>query len=146
METHLDPVLANSSFADIDECMVNMDNCADNAVCMDTDGSYTCTCNPGYTGDGVMCSGRSNVCAQKNVSLKQCHECALRLIIHSCTTDNDECTGANDCDPNADCENTPGSYTCSCQDGYSGDGYGCQGSLSVLNKCCAFHGCCAGIG
>ena len=25
---------------------------------MNTDGNYTCTCNTGYTGDGVTCNGR----------------------------------------------------------------------------------------
>lgn len=54
--------------------------------------------------------------------------------VHILHVDTNECTGANECDLNADCMNTPGSYVCTCRDGYSGDGNSCQGSLSVLNN------------
>ena len=43
---------------DIDECAANgTDLCSINAFCMDTVGSYNCTCYSGYTGDGVFCEG-----------------------------------------------------------------------------------------
>ena len=45
---------------DIDECTIETDGCDTNAACNDIDGSYTCTCNEGYTGDGYECSGESN--------------------------------------------------------------------------------------
>ena len=31
------------------------DNCDVNAMCTDTAESFTCTCNPGFTGDGTSC-------------------------------------------------------------------------------------------
>ena len=35
-----------------------IDNCNDmNAMCSNTEGSFMCMCNEGYTGDGVMCEG-----------------------------------------------------------------------------------------
>ena len=40
---------------DVDECSAGTDNCAAEATCTDTDGSYTCTCNTGYDGDGTNC-------------------------------------------------------------------------------------------
>ena len=46
--------------ADIDECTIETDGCDTNAACDDIDGSYTCTCNEGYTGDGFDCSGESH--------------------------------------------------------------------------------------
>ena len=33
------------------------DPCHADAVCEDTEGSYTCECNDGYTGDGWNCTG-----------------------------------------------------------------------------------------
>ena len=40
----------------IDECSTQQDDCHDNATCSDTDGSYTCSCNDGFTGDGFTCA------------------------------------------------------------------------------------------
>ena len=45
------------SATDIDECDNGTDNCSSNAYCNDTIGSYECTCNVGYSGDGVTCEG-----------------------------------------------------------------------------------------
>lgn len=48
------------SFVDIDECKDNL--CPANSQCYNTLGSYSCICDPGYTGDGVTgspCVGRT---------------------------------------------------------------------------------------
>ena len=37
---------------DIDECTAGTHTCDANAACTNTDGSFTCACNEGYTGDG----------------------------------------------------------------------------------------------
>lgn len=42
---------------DIDECETDTDNCDVNAHCNNTKGSFQCTCNIGYFGDGVVCEG-----------------------------------------------------------------------------------------
>ena len=44
-------------------------------------------------------------------------------------TDIDECL-STPCDKNAVCANTEGSFTCKCNTGYSGDGFGCTGKIS----------------
>ena len=42
--------------------------------------------------------------------------------------DIDECTGSNnDCDDNAYCSNTVGSYNCTCKEGFTGNGHSCSG-------------------
>ena len=40
---------------DVNECNESIHNCNVHAMCNDTDGSYTCTCSNGYTGNGVEC-------------------------------------------------------------------------------------------
>ena len=42
--------------------------------------------------------------------------------------DIDECTEGSRCHKNADCKNTPGSFTCTCKKGFEGDGFvECEG-------------------
>ena len=47
-------------FADINECEAGKHNCHANASCKNTKGSFVCTCKPGYSGDGVNCTGENN--------------------------------------------------------------------------------------
>lgn len=45
---------------DVDECETDQHDCDEHALCMDTDGSFTCDCLQGYTG-----SGRVGNCTSK---------------------------------------------------------------------------------
>ncbi len=43
---------------DIDECTEGPNDCAPtNSVCTNIPGSFTCACDPGYSGDGTACTG-----------------------------------------------------------------------------------------
>ena len=42
--------------------------------------------------------------------------------------DIDECV-STPCDKNAACDNTDGSFICTCKTGYSGDGFACEGRI-----------------
>ena len=45
-------------YLDINECSADPGPCDTNAACANSpDGSFTCTCNSGYTGDGISCTG-----------------------------------------------------------------------------------------
>ena len=45
---------------DIDECTTN-NPCHTNATCNNTVGSFMCTCDSGFTGDGVNCTGMESI-------------------------------------------------------------------------------------
>ena len=45
------------SLKDINECTEDTHSCDGNASCTNTIGSYNCTCNFGYEGDGLNCTG-----------------------------------------------------------------------------------------
>ncbi len=43
---------------DINECVLDTDNdCDEKAACNNTVGGFNCTCDPGYMGNGTMCTG-----------------------------------------------------------------------------------------
>ena len=48
-------------FTDINECTTSAHDCHTEAICSNTDGSFTCNCNQGYTGDGEDCAGRFSI-------------------------------------------------------------------------------------
>ena len=49
--------------SDIDECAdATTDNCDSNSMCTNAPGSFTCTCNQGYTGNGTVCFGNRFMC------------------------------------------------------------------------------------
>jgi len=42
---------------DINECSLGTHNCNANATCINTNGGFSCSCNSGFSGNGVSCSG-----------------------------------------------------------------------------------------
>ena len=54
-------LLPHACSIDIDECRLETDQCAQN--CHNNVGSYTCSCNVGYTlnSDGRHCDGKNNL-------------------------------------------------------------------------------------
>ncbi|XP_022808363.1 uncharacterized protein LOC111345346 [Stylophora pistillata] len=86
------------------KCCLNM--CYNNATCLVvfTDEGYKCVCPPGYTGD-------------------------------HCEKDVNECTtNTHNCDVNAECNNTEGSFNCSCKIGFNGDGKKCTAFKAVFTN------------
>ena len=49
------------SSPDINECELDIDNCDQHATCTNTEGSYSCACSAGWTGDGFTCEGIKNM-------------------------------------------------------------------------------------
>ena len=51
---------------DINECSEGIDDCDINADCADTDGSFTCICRQGYSGNGTFCISKSVMACYSN--------------------------------------------------------------------------------
>ena len=63
--------------ADINECTRGTDSCHSRATCRNTYGSYTCSCNTGYTGNGFSCTRKFSFYNRYTVSCSF----ILRMII-----------------------------------------------------------------
>jgi cysteine-rich repeat protein len=119
---------------------------------------YVCTGQPSRCaktcGNGKLDAGEG--CDSGDAAGDGCTACQVEpgyscdnSKLPSRCVDIDECAagGANDCDPNADCTNKPGSFVCKCKTGFGGDGVTCgQPSCVGLDKGCGANGdddCCA---
>ena len=103
------------SHTDIDECSEGISGCSQ--LCSNTIGSYNCNCQNGY-----QLGIDNHTCLGKIIN-------ALLIIeITYNDTDINECANHNgECQQN--CQNTIGSYSCSCLTGYliDSNGYNCTG-------------------
>ncbi|XP_074631956.1 uncharacterized protein LOC141890395 [Acropora palmata] len=133
------PVLAFCDMIteDVNECTAFSSICHANAFCNNTVGSYRCTCNPGYAGDGETCTD-VNECADSSFVCHKDALCSNSPGSYNCTckpgytgngktcTDVDECAASSPvCHADALCSNSPGSYHCTCKAGYTGNGKTC---------------------
>ena len=91
-------------FSDVNECLdYNLNKCDHN--CTKTVGGHQCSCLPGY-----------------------------RLVNRTKCIDKDECKeSSHNCHIQAACFNTLGAFSCSCKEGFTGDGgVYCKGLSSYL--------------
>eukprot|EP00731_Ephydatia_muelleri_P037516 Em0494g1a len=142
-----------SCYPDTNECATNNGNCAQ--TCINSIGTYTCSCNIGYTlnADGRTCadinecSTNSGGCAQGCINTVGSYYCSCNAG-YSLNADGRTCSDVNECATNnggcsQTCTNTVGSFTCSCRTGYtlSGDGRTC----ADINECATNNGNCAQV-
>ncbi|XP_046691365.1 epsin-3-like [Silurus meridionalis] len=86
-------------FLDEDECKEEIDVCGNNAVCTNTIGGYYCQCETGYQNN----KRKLYFTAEDELQCKDINECTENKTI---------------CGPNAECNNTVGSYFCVCAEGF----------------------------
>ena len=57
-------------YTDVDECATWIDDCHDYATCNNTMGSFECTCDEGFNGDGKNCTGEYESIALRHFFVK----------------------------------------------------------------------------
>lgn len=83
--------------------------CGVNAYCSNVDGVAECRCDPGFSGDGEICT-----------DINECQE---------------EGELADECDEIAVCSNYEGGYTCECRPGFLlVGGRDCEGEIALFKK------------
>ena len=126
---------------DFDECSTKQAKCHENAECIDTNGSYECSCKEGYFGDGKICvegqcvegfCRQNKTCITPTSSVCKCKKGFVPFNGSSDCFDFDECADYDtECDLKSDCVNSIGSYNCICKNGYYQNGKKCD-PASVL--------------
>ena len=83
-----------ASFQDIDECL-NVTCSGENSECVNTEGNYSCQCEPGFTGDGHNCTGlfHNNVAGHNLCDVTS----LLLLDINECSNDRHTCPDGSYC-------------------------------------------------
>uniref|UniRef100_A0A8C9URD4 EGF-like domain-containing protein n=1 Tax=Spermophilus dauricus TaxID=99837 RepID=A0A8C9URD4_SPEDA len=124
--------------ADVDECKQNPRICKGRSTCINTQGSYTCQCLPGFElnpedpklcTDVDECSSGQQQCHQSTICTNtlgsyQCHcrpgwEAQSKKSLTRENTYVDECKqNPRICKGRSTCINTQGSYTCQCLPGF----------------------------
>ena len=143
-----------------------------------TPGSFNCTCNSGFTGNSVDCSGmhtymhglcntylrffalkifRANFFYavksgqyfnEYSFCLPTYPVCLYTYLAVShpayitrsfSLSDINECTVPSPCHAQATCININGSFTCMCNNGYSGDGLSCIGEAKCVQSALNTH-------
>jgi len=107
---------------------------AESSTCTNTDGSYECRCNLGWTGDGMTCVDADDCEFDPCNHGGTCNDCGTLCFVcdcvsgwrgTTCATDWNECVmGIHQCNDEALCLNNPGSYDCRCGTGWEGNGVG----------------------
>eukprot|EP00117_Sycon_ciliatum_P019648 scpid6927/ scgid17744/ Fibrillin-1 len=115
------------SCQNINECHRYPSPCSFHADCVDTDGSFQCTCKQGYNGTGYSCHdidecstqscGRFDCTNTVGSYICKCKD-GLKSTTSSplCTEDINECS-TNPCE-SRNCTNTFGGFKCDCPPGY----------------------------
>ncbi|KAF2981748.1 hypothetical protein EK904_014766, partial [Melospiza melodia maxima] len=100
---------------EIDECQSQP--CLNGGQCKDRVSAFLCLCEPGYTGHHCELGG--GVLLSKPLSLAPAMSVLSWCLSSLCTPDVDECQ-SEPCKNSGTCQDLPGSFACSCPEGFLG--------------------------
>ena len=114
-------IITDIKLLDINECDLNIDGC--DQICVNTVGSFLCNCTDGFivNEDGFSCDGK-----KRHEYWYFIFHCSLFLPdVDECALDIDGCDQG--------CNNTVGSFNCTCMEGYvlNEDGFTCDGKETM---------------
>ncbi|CAB3982266.1 zinc finger CCHC domain-containing 3-like [Paramuricea clavata] len=66
---------------DLNECVLGTHGCSVNGFCINTFGSYTCQCNPGYTGNGFTCIDKKEKRRTDKVAVEEEQEELVEQVV-----------------------------------------------------------------
>ena len=109
-----------------DECATGQHNCDVNAECLDKNWGFKCRCNSGYKGDGVTCTANNYSTGSTGSAASTSDPCA-----------------SNPCSAYATCYGggAYAGFSCSCRDGYTGNGMGAMGCYDEDECFTGSHNC-----
>ncbi|XP_074059804.1 adhesion G protein-coupled receptor E1-like isoform X8 [Macrotis lagotis] len=131
----------NSQCEDVDEC-ADSTVCPPYAICINTPGNYTCDCKNGFVMGPRMECQDVDECSQNPLICGLNTKCTNVFGKYNCSclsgfsspkgnswvpgktgsfqcTDINECLRASVCPQHSTCQNTPGSYGCTCNAGFT---------------------------
>ena len=172
---------ANGGCVDIDECSTGQQPCASGAVCRNEPGRFVCECPNGVEGEPYKAGCIEKATAPPGCSVKNpcpggevcvpsdsptasggvcvCSRGWVRDQATGLCRDINECLESPAdkpaCGYRAVCKNLPGSYDCSCPDGYEGNPFQscdicdsvecrCQAPYKVVGGACLLADCAGG--
>ena len=98
--TYDDETEGNTLFlVDVDECAAGTAGCDANATCANLPGGATCTCAPGFAGDGFTCE-QEDLCVTDNGGCEQrCLDTVDDVAVCACVPGYDLAADGSSCDP-----------------------------------------------
>uniref|UniRef100_T1IVS8 EGF-like domain-containing protein n=1 Tax=Strigamia maritima TaxID=126957 RepID=T1IVS8_STRMM len=127
---------------DYDECARGMSTCEQ--ICINTNGSYNCTCFDEFLMENETCVYSRNASCSLQCGRGGCVDnscvCNMGFQFDNNTltcNDVDECESESSCSANAICINSEGGYSCECLEGFEMK----MGNCIDINECAILHRC-----
>ncbi|XP_048051014.1 adhesion G protein-coupled receptor E1-like [Megalobrama amblycephala] len=136
----------NKKCVDYNECAIFPSMCGNHSVCVNTYGSYDCTCNNGFERSSGACKDIDE-CKKNEFACSDHMECVNSIGSYMCIcqlgyqrTSEAECEDVDEClssvcGVHSSCINTPGSFLCTCSPGFHKHENDSSGPCEDIDEC-----------